>query len=73
MDHGERQRVPHELRSKAALARRAARVPTSGSGGVDRVLVMLAERLELEASVLEQRIKVGARREQVPVSGRARG
>ena len=67
MDHGERQRVPHELRSKAALARRAASVPTSGSWTVDRVLVVLAERLELEASVLEQEITVDARREQVPV------
>jgi len=59
-DHGERQRVPHELRSEAALARRAASVPTSGSGGVDRVLVLFAERLEFEASVLEQENNIGA-------------
>ena len=43
-----------ELRRKAALARQAASVPTSGSGGVDRVLVVLAEKLERDASILEQ-------------------
>ena len=42
-----------ELRRKATLARQAASVPTSGSGRVDRVLVAVAERLELEASALE--------------------
>ena len=53
-DRGESQKVARELRKKAALARRAASVPTSGSARVDRVLVLLAERLEREASVLEQ-------------------
>lgn len=43
-----------ELRRKAALASRAASAPTSGSGGVDRILILLAERLERDASVLEQ-------------------
>ena len=42
-----------ELRRRAALARQAASVPTSGSGGVDRVLVLLAEQLERDASLLE--------------------
>src|SRR5262245_48389082 len=62
-NHGERQSVPHELRSRAALARRAASVPTTGSWRVDRVLVAFAERLELEASVLEQETTVGAQEE----------
>jgi hypothetical protein len=66
-DHDKRQSVPHELRSKAALARRAASVPTSGSGGVDRFLVLFAERLEFEAAVLEQETAVGVRREWVSV------
>ena len=57
------QGVTRELRNKAALARRAASVPTSGSWGVDRVLVVFAERLELEASVLEQETTVGAKEE----------
>jgi hypothetical protein len=43
----------HELRRKAALARRAGSVPTSGSGGVDRILKLLAEQLERDASALE--------------------
>jgi hypothetical protein len=38
-----------ELRRQAALARHAASVPTSGSGRVDRVLVLLAEQLERDA------------------------
>ena len=53
-DAGQRAAQAQELRRKAALARKAASIPTSGSGRVDRVLIMLAERLELEASVLEQ-------------------
>jgi hypothetical protein len=43
-----------ELRRRAALARQAASFPTSGSGGVDRILVVLAEQLERDASILEQ-------------------
>ena len=42
-----------ELRRKATLARQAARVPTSGCGRANRVLVAVAERLELEASALK--------------------
>ena len=42
-----------ELRRKAALCRRAAAVPTSGSGNADRILVTLAERLERDAVLLE--------------------
>jgi hypothetical protein len=43
-----------ELRRQAALARQAASVPTSGSGRVDRLLVVLADQLERDASTLEQ-------------------
>jgi len=43
-----------ELRRKAALCRRAAAVPTSGSGNADRILETLAERLEREAALLER-------------------
>jgi len=43
-----------ELRRKAALARQAASVRTSGSGDVDRLLVLLAAQLEREALALEQ-------------------
>ena len=43
-----------ELRRKAAVARRAASVPTSGSRQVDRLLLLLAARLEHDASFLEQ-------------------
>jgi len=45
---------PLELRRQAVFGRRAASVPTSGSGTVDRLLVVLAEQLERDASVLEQ-------------------
>jgi len=48
------QSVASELRRTAALARRAASVPTSGSARVDRVLVVLADLLEREASALER-------------------
>jgi hypothetical protein len=42
-----------ELRRKAALCRRAASVPTSGSGNADRILVALAEQLEQDAALRE--------------------
>lgn len=53
---GQRQRVDRakELRRQAARARQAASVPTSGSGRVDRLLVLLADQLERDASILEQ-------------------
>jgi len=35
-----------ELRRKAALCRRAASIPTSGSSNADRILVALAEQLD---------------------------
>jgi hypothetical protein len=38
-----------ELRRRAALCRRAANVPTSGSSNADRILLELAEQLEREA------------------------
>ena len=43
-----------ELRRDARIARRAARVPTSGSASVDRMLLTLAEQREHDASILEQ-------------------
>jgi len=43
-----------ELRRKAALARQAASIPTSGSRRVDRMLMVLAERLERQALLLEE-------------------
>ena len=49
------QSVASDLRRRAALARRAASIPTSGSARVDRVLVVLADLLEREASALERK------------------
>jgi hypothetical protein len=43
-----------ELRRKAALCRRAASVPTTGSTNADRILLELAEQLEREAELREQ-------------------
>jgi hypothetical protein len=43
-----------ELRRKAALCRRAANIPTSGSGSADRILMVLAEQLERDAVLLER-------------------
>jgi hypothetical protein len=54
LGQGRRVARAQELRRRAALARQAASVPTSGSGRVDRVLVVLAEQLDRDASVLEQ-------------------
>jgi hypothetical protein len=59
-DPGQRQMMARELRRKAALARSAASIPTSGSARVDRVLVLLAERLELRASCLEAGTRIRA-------------
>jgi hypothetical protein len=53
-DQGQGVARARELRRKAALARRAASVPTSGSADIDRVLVLLAEQLERDASILER-------------------
>jgi hypothetical protein len=55
-DPGQTQRAAKakELRRKAALARQAASVQTSGSGNVDRLLVLLAAQLEREALILEE-------------------
>jgi hypothetical protein len=47
-----------ELRSKAALCRRAASIPTSGSASADRILLGLAEQLERDAALLEQQSQV---------------
>jgi len=44
-----------ELRRKAALCRRAASVPTTGSTNADRILLELAEQFEREADLREQR------------------
>ena len=43
-----------ELRRKAALYRRIARIPTSGGGPADRVLLHLADRLDEEAAAAER-------------------
>jgi hypothetical protein len=48
-----------ELRRKAALCRRAASVPTTGSTNADRILLELAEQLEHEAELREQQSKTG--------------
>ena len=46
-----------ELRRKAALCRRAASVPTSGSGNADRILMALAEQLERDAALHERQLQ----------------
>jgi hypothetical protein len=46
----------NELRRKAALCRRVAAVPTSGSTSADRVLTELAETLEHEAAAIERQL-----------------
>jgi hypothetical protein len=43
-----------ELRQKAALCRRAASTPTSGSAHADYILVLLAEQIERDALLLEK-------------------
>jgi hypothetical protein len=43
-----------ELLKRAAICRRAAAVPTSGSASDDRVLIELAEALEREAASIER-------------------
>jgi len=42
-----------KLRRLADLYRRLAKVPTTGGHGEDRLLLVLAERLDGDASVLE--------------------
>ena len=49
-----------ELRRKAALCRRAASVPTSGSGNADRILLVLAEQLERDAALRERQLQMDA-------------
>jgi hypothetical protein len=46
-----------ELRRKAALCRRSANVPTSGSGNADRILMALAEQLEHDAALRERQLQ----------------
>jgi hypothetical protein len=46
-----------ELRRKTALFRRAAIVPTSGSGEADRILLVLAEQFEHEAAIRERQLQ----------------
>jgi hypothetical protein len=46
-----------ELRKKAALCRRAASIPTSGSSNADRILVALAEQLERDAALRERQLQ----------------
>jgi hypothetical protein len=49
-----------ELRRKAALCRRAASIPTSGSGSADRILLTLAEQLEHDAEFRERGLQENA-------------
>ena len=46
-----------EFRRKAALCRRAASIPTSGSGNADRILLALAEQLERDAALREGQLQ----------------
>jgi hypothetical protein len=46
-----------EFRRKAALCRRAASIPTSGSGNADRILLALAEQLERDAALHERQLQ----------------
>jgi hypothetical protein len=46
-----------ELRRKAALCRRAATIPTSGSSNADRILMALAEQLEHDAALCERQLR----------------
>ena len=46
-----------ELRRKAALCRRAASIPTSGSGNAERILLTLAEQLERDAVLREHELR----------------
>jgi hypothetical protein len=49
-----------ELSRKAQLCRRAARIPGSGSWNTDRILVVLADRLERDAALQERLSQEGA-------------
>ena len=46
-----------ELRKKAALCRRVASIPTSGSSNADRILMALAEQLEHDAALRERQLQ----------------
>ena len=46
-----------ELRQKASLYRRMASVPTEGGRREDRVLLVMADRLEREAAELDDRLR----------------
>jgi hypothetical protein len=59
-----------ELRRKAALCRRAASIPTSGSGNADRILLTLAEQLDHDAALRERNLQENAS-ERLPKTGRA--
>jgi hypothetical protein len=52
-----------ELRQRADLCRRVARVPTKGGHHEDRVLLIIADQLEREAAELEARGHHGYRDE----------
>ena len=49
-----------ELRRKAALCRRAAQIATEGGTRADRILLQLAERLDRQATELEEAVGPGA-------------
>ena len=42
-----------ELRSEAAICKRVALIPTSGSSTDDQILAVLAQKLERQAALLE--------------------
>jgi hypothetical protein len=49
-----------DLRRMAALYRRAATIPTSGSSNADRLLLVLAEQLEHDAALRERQLQKDA-------------
>jgi len=62
--------LANELRRKAALLRRAAKMPTQGGKSADRALVILAERLEQQADLADQVDKAASNRRVAPVPER---
>jgi hypothetical protein len=63
--------MPETMRSKAALCRRLARVPTAGGHGTDGILIRMAAQLEQDAERAEaEPLRAAARR---PGPGRRGG
>ena len=55
-----------QLRQKAELLRRVARIPTHGDRLIDRDLLVLADHLEEEADVREEYLKTHSMQRMVP-------